>query len=429
MTSWEPPSPTPSSSLEPDKCLNCTCSYIGCCHEHTSTRIPFPHPRAAAPGPLKETPGPLKETPAPSKEISRSFRSVRTLFRSSWFFRAPKTRLGDKESVRPTTETTATTATTTAASSPYSESTSECSKPAATAGSDGVEQTECQSSPPPPYQLLPLPTPSPAFRSASTLAPIHHSVPYHLSLDHIDCVRQRRGLGPQSGPILITELSDQGELNHPNFVYKYWSSEVIFHAGRFLQEEHFIYLVNPRCNSPAYLAGCPHQSVSVSKLVFREGPLTVVSRHVKAQIATRPPHCPQHSPQAWNSDQGVWRHLSVCTVCHANAVCEIELQTSGALRVQYTCYRDLGRGVKADPNQPKWRPLLTGEKDRNTGQERGSTADGARQWTASDPDAFVRLWHAAKDVGGFGLTKFVSFNRYGCVEVSKDTVEDEEVKY
>jgi hypothetical protein len=410
MTLREPPFPTPSSSLDPDECT-CT-GHIGCCPQHKSTRAPFPHTRSAAPASSEE-----------GQQIGRPFRSLRAFFRSFRSFQAPKTKLENEKSVQPTTTTTTT------VSSPYSESASETFAPATNTGRDGVQQADYPSSPPPPYQPLPSPTQSLAFRSANTLAPIHQHVPYHLSLDHIDCVRHQRKLGPQSRPILIPELSAEGRLHHTHFVYIYWSSEVYFDAGTFLQKEHFVYLMNPWTNRPVYLAGCPHQSVSISWLVFGVpgAPPPLVPRYVQAQIATRP-HCPLNAHQAWNSEQGCWKHVSACTVCHVDAVCQIELKTDGSLRGQYTCYRDLGRGVKAAPNQPKWRPLLTGNNDANTRQEGGSTAGSARQW-AGYPDVFVRVWHTAKAVGCFGLDDFVHLTRYGVFQVSKETVENREIEY
>lgn len=189
--------------------------------------------------------------------------------------------------------------------------------------------------------------------SSFTLTPIHQSIRYYLSMSNLNCISRR--LNSEIETTFIPELSLEGSACSAQETQYEWSNEIYFHNGRFLQKQeiHTAFYKNHE-SSPEHFIGCPHQNLTVHTPHFgiRDGMC-----EAEAWVTSIPPRCSSHPMQKWNNFQGPYTHITSCTICHSDTECYIQL--NGAfLDIRYTCYRDLGAGL--DPNDPKWRALLTG---------------------------------------------------------------------
>lgn len=74
--------------------------------------------------------------------------------------------------------------------------------------------------------------------------------------------------------------------------------------------------------------------------------------------------------------------MVVCTICHLDAECTLEIEKDQYLTIRYTYSRDLGSGVYS--RDPKWFALLTGQ--------------GYSQRQEGDLSFYARVWKAASDL-------------------------------
>lgn len=247
--------------------------------------------------------------------------------------------------------------------------------------------------------------PARLFDPAHTIIPIHSMMPFHLALEHLDCVRRRRGLNSRTAPSFISELTETGKSRMPSGQLCTWSSEVYYADGSFLQKQEFkTWYSQYESNSPLHLRCCPHQSLDVSEPAF--SPMTdphgniTNSAKVQAVITNHPQRCPVHTSESWGSDQGDYHQVVSCKFCHADAEFALMVWDSGGV-LRYTCYTDLGTGIKTDSIQPKWRPLLTGDQEH---REHEHTNPQGRQRPGHDSfEVFIHVWHTADHLGREGL--------------------------
>lgn len=216
-----------------------------------------------------------------------------------------------------------------------------------------------------------------ALQSGHTLTPIHWVIPYHLAFEHLHCIRGR--LGHKNKKAFVPELSCSGNATSAQGTIYYWSNEIYFYKGTFLQKQKIsCHLYGTDKNLPEHFSGCPHHSLSVSKPVFgkRNGLF-----EVQACVTNNPPRCPSHPKLRWSNFQGNHAQMVVCTICHSDAECTLELDGSN-FNVQYTCYRDLGPGT--DPTHSKWLSMLTGQGCCHRPEHR--------------LDLYARVWRTAQDL-------------------------------
>ncbi|KAL6789454.1 hypothetical protein GGI42DRAFT_337761 [Trichoderma sp. SZMC 28013] len=210
--------------------------------------------------------------------------------------------------------------------------------------------------------------------SLFTLAPIHHSIQYHLSMNNLNCISRR--LNPETESRYILELSLAGSATSDTATQYRWSSEIYFDKGTFLQKQEIrAAFWRDDENPPEHFTGCPHQSLSVYTPDFTEEDGIC---EAEAWITCKPSRCPSHPMQKWSNSQGPYTHITSCTICHSDTECYIQLN-GWYLDVRYTCFRDLGAGT--DPNDPKWRSLLTG--------------GGINHRPKYEFDVLRRVWHTA----------------------------------
>lgn len=189
--------------------------------------------------------------------------------------------------------------------------------------------------------------------SSLTLTPIHATMRYHLSMDHLECVR--RQLDPRRTTDVITSLSYEEKCVSKEINYYDWLSDIYFRDGTFLQRQQMQCYLGEGTKKSEYFAACPHQSLCISppEFVYKDGML-----EAQTCVTNQPPRCASHPMEKWNSSQGRYAQIVVCTICHSDAECTLELYDRQIL-IRYTCYRDLGSGTS--PSDPKWLSLLTGE--------------------------------------------------------------------
>lgn len=211
-------------------------------------------------------------------------------------------------------------------------------------------------------------------KSALTLVPIHRVIAFHLSLDNLSCIRRR--LDPNTKIAFIPELYHKDTATSDQRTGYYWSNEIYFRKGRFLQKQEISGGLSEGYENPAeHFTGCPHQSLSVATPTFttKNGLL-----QVQTWVTNYPPRCPSHSRERWSNSQGPYSQVVSCTICHSDAECVLKLEHS-TLYIRYTCYRDLGPGT--DPDHYKWTSLLTGE--------------GVPYREEYKFDVFTRVWNTA----------------------------------
>ncbi|KAL7784633.1 hypothetical protein V8C37DRAFT_395495 [Trichoderma ceciliae] len=193
-----------------------------------------------------------------------------------------------------------------------------------------------------------------SLQSALTLAPIHSTMSYHLSLDHLDCIRRR--LNPGTKKAFIPELSCKDSCTSEQGTSYRWSSEIYFRKGSFLQKQEITCFLTEGFENPAEdFTGCPHQSLTISTPEFKVNNNML---EVQAWVTNHPPRCASHTRQKWSNCHGPYTQIVICRICHSDAECVLELRNR-SFYIRYTCYRNLGLGM--DPTHSKWLALLTGE--------------------------------------------------------------------
>ncbi|KAL6852148.1 hypothetical protein J3F83DRAFT_756733 [Trichoderma novae-zelandiae] len=220
------------------------------------------------------------------------------------------------------------------------------------------------------------------LQSALTLVPIHSVMAYHLSLDHLECIRGR--LSPGTKTAFIPELSYEDGCVSESLTDYSWSNEIYFSKGSFLQKQEIdCYQSRADENRPESFTACPHRSLTISTPEFTINNNMV---EVSARVTNHPPRCASHGSEKWSNFDGKYAQLVTCTICHADAECVLELHDR-SLRIRYTCYRDLGPGV--DSGHSKWLALLTGQ--------------GSPQREGREPEVYERVWHTANNLRRRGL--------------------------
>uniref|UniRef100_A0A8H7TVR1 Uncharacterized protein n=1 Tax=Bionectria ochroleuca TaxID=29856 RepID=A0A8H7TVR1_BIOOC len=194
------------------------------------------------------------------------------------------------------------------------------------------------------------------YSSASTLAPVHSLMTYHLSFEHLSCIRRKLGDKMQKTSY-VPELSWKDSVTSMDGVDYEMLSEVYTSKGEFLQRQQIRLRYGRGDSSPngEQLFGCPHQSVRISSPVRNKRSSLV---DVKVDISHHPPRCASHKSRTWCNLEGQYAHIAVCTICHSDAELQLRMNTH-YLIIVYTCYRSLG--TAEDSSDPKWKALLTGE--------------------------------------------------------------------
>lgn len=214
--------------------------------------------------------------------------------------------------------------------------------------------------------------------AARSLTPIHKLMTYNLTFENLACMRRQLAGSGSTAPQFIPALSWGNDGESVNGTGYRMLSEVFYHDGTFLQRQWFrctFHGSDARESLPERFFGCPHQSLSISKPSWNKRSSMV---EAELEITTNPPRCASHPKQKWNSCNGPYGHITPCTRCHSDA--EFSLRMASAyLYVEYACYRDLGAAM--DPDDPKWRSLLTSEV--------GTTRSG------QEVDLFKRVWRVA----------------------------------
>ncbi|CAH0048864.1 unnamed protein product [Clonostachys solani] len=194
------------------------------------------------------------------------------------------------------------------------------------------------------------------YPSASTLAPVHSLMAYHLSFEHLSCIRRKLGDEMQKTKY-IPELSWEDSVTSTHGVDYEMLSEVFTCKGEFLQRQQIRLRYGSDDSSPngEQFFGCPHQSVRVSSPVRKKTSNLI---DVQLDISHHPPRCASHKSQRWCNLEGPYAHIAVCTICHSDAELHLRMSTHYLIMI-YTCYRNLGTAEEA--SDPKWNALLTGE--------------------------------------------------------------------
>lgn len=125
------------------------------------------------------------------------------------------------------------------------------------------------------------------YPSASTLAPVHSLMAYHLSFEHLSCIRRKLGDKMQKTKH-IPELSWEDEVNSTHGVDYEMLSEVYTCKGEFLQRQQIRLSYGSGDSSPngEQFFGCPHQSVRVSSPVRKKTSNLI---DVQVDISHNPP--------------------------------------------------------------------------------------------------------------------------------------------
>jgi hypothetical protein len=237
--------------------------------------------------------------------------------------------------------------------------------------------------------------------STYTLTPIHPSLCYHLCHDNLACIRQQLGPASTQQPVFIPELSSRQSITSYEDIVFYWSNEIYFSNGTFLQiqkVECTIHQGDNRRYNPQRFTACPHHSLTIPNPSFgsRDG-----FREVQATVENTPPRCPNHPEGVrWGSYGPLHTQMVVCTICHSDAECVLREQ-AGGLHIWYTCYRDLGSGEYPDG---KWMALLTGEGDPCRSGDK--------------LDLYSRVWNTGCRLQRAGMESFSHEGPWGIFNVS-----------
>ncbi|KAL7813422.1 hypothetical protein V8C26DRAFT_421620 [Trichoderma gracile] len=220
------------------------------------------------------------------------------------------------------------------------------------------------------------------FQSALTLAPIHANMAYHLSIDHLACIRGR--LSPDITRAFVPELSFKDRCTSETGTEYSWSSEIYFDKGSFLQKQEMdCYQVRGDENQPQSFTACPHQSLTIStpRFAIRDGMV-----EVSACITNCPQQCTTHESEQWSNFHGQYAQVVGCSICYSDAECILQLHDR-SLHIRYTCYKDLGPGT--DSQHYKWLALLTGL--------------GSPERKDYGLEAYERVWNTAYSLRRCGL--------------------------
>lgn len=237
--------------------------------------------------------------------------------------------------------------------------------------------------------------------STYTLKPIHPSLCYHLCHDNLACIRQQRGPGSMHQSAFIPELSSRQSITSDEDVVFYWSSEIYFTKGTFLQIQKVECTIHQRSNKryrPQQFTACPHHSLTISDPFFgsRDGFL-----EVQAAVENSPPRCSNHPEGVrWSSQGPVHTQMVVCTTCHSDAECVLREQ-AGGLHIWYACYRDLGSGEDLDS---KWMALLRGE--------------GSPCRSRDKLDLYSHVWNTGSQLQRAGMESFTHEGPWGIFNAS-----------
>ncbi|KAH7310468.1 hypothetical protein B0I35DRAFT_439104 [Stachybotrys elegans] len=190
------------------------------------------------------------------------------------------------------------------------------------------------------------------FDSSSTLGPVYYALPYHLSLDHLACIRRR--LEPSTKPVAIPELTFIEKATSETGQWLSWYYETYFHRDTFLQRQMVECYHFKGDKSSHQFRSCPHQTLVISDLSFGKKNGFV---EIQATITNEPGRCPSHTKERWSSSNGRHVHIVACTKCYSDAECVLRVNSDRVL-IKYTCFRDVGPGTSLE--HPKWQSLLTG---------------------------------------------------------------------
>lgn len=220
--------------------------------------------------------------------------------------------------------------------------------------------------------------------SALTLLPIHKAMNYHLSLDHLNCVRDKISRSTTKAAI-ITELTCASYCASQADNYYDWTNDIYFDKGTFLQRQQMRCNLSDRNKKSEYFAGCPHQSIRIypPKFGYKNDML-----EIQTKINNNPPRCSSHPTESWNSSQGRYAQIVVCTICHSDSECILEVN-GPYLKIEYTCYRDLGPGTSS--THAKWLALIAGE--------------GSPGRQKHDLKLYARLWNIGQNLCRPGLNE------------------------
>ncbi|KAI1192405.1 hypothetical protein F5X97DRAFT_337585 [Nemania serpens] len=213
--------------------------------------------------------------------------------------------------------------------------------------------SEKEAEPTPPFRSeLPF-----DYQSVATLAPVHPSMPYHLAIYHLDCVR--RQLDPEVKVAFVPELSCSGTShffhNGPQYT---WSSEIYFEDGSFLQKQEISYIMDKSSSwRTIKFSLCPHSiTLKITGPWFTKNDGFYTAR---ALLRFQPIGGEEfHGIKLWTSKKGSFVRMSCCIACHSDAEEFLELK-GDQVHIRYTCFRDLGGATER--STPKWKSVLTGE--------------------------------------------------------------------
>ena len=236
------------------------------------------------------------------------------------------------------------------------------------------------------------------LQSAPTLDPIHANMAYHLSINHLACIRGR--LSPDTNRAFIPELSIADRCTSENGMNYSWSSEIYFDKGSFLQKQEMdCYQTRGDENQPQTFTPCPHQSLTIStpRFAIKDGKV-----EVSAYITNRPPRCTLHESEQWSNFHGQYAQVVGCTICYSDAECILELHDR-SLHIRYTCYKDLGPGTHS--RHSKWLALLTGL--------------GSPERKDDTLEVYERVWNTAYSLQRRGLYQVTHQTLNGVFNIGK----------
>jgi hypothetical protein len=239
--------------------------------------------------------------------------------------------------------------------------------------------------------------------SSLTITPVHATMRYHLSLDHLACVRRQFDSGTDVD--LVQSLSCNGSYTSKECNYYDWLNDIYFLRDTFLQRQQMECRLGDEAKTAEYFVGCPHQSLCISppEFEYKDGML-----EVQTWVTNYPPRCAVHPREKWSSSQGPYAQIVVCTICHSDAECTLELFGT-YLKIEYICYRDLGLGVS--PTDPKWLALLTGK--------------GNPHRQKYDLRLYARVWGTGRNMGRLGVNEVIHQTPDGSFNASDELYRQE----
>ncbi|KAK8024961.1 hypothetical protein PG990_002784 [Apiospora arundinis] len=195
--------------------------------------------------------------------------------------------------------------------------------------------------------------------SFATLAPLHHTLPYHLGFYHLAWMREcMEKMGTWKGCAHLLDCRGKSLPSQKTPGYT-WSNEV-YYSQSFLQKQEITYRVDSQSTGARDIdiTMCPHITVSLANVRVTDEEDGIMA---SAYLSYSPARYDGDKGTYWASDpgRGILAELHNCTTCQ----CDLEqvLDIRGhELRVRFTVYRDLGSGVGRF--DPYWSSHLTGEE-------------------------------------------------------------------